>query len=124
MLPLLPALILLLLQGSAGSQRLSCGHLPGAIEALHRQMSVSPESRRVADEVFATLLVRSGSKDFSRALLQALDLISEPETETAPTLVVEDESHPITPPHCLGSPQEACYDCRRSRDGPVLIADF
>ncbi len=121
MLPLLPALILLLLQGPANVERMAgSGQLPGALQALHRQMaSASSETSKAEEVVFASLLAVSGDKDMSRALLHLLTFIEPPEAER-PILVSTEESSPPTPiPPLLGAPQDGYFDCRRSRDGPA-----
>jgi len=122
MLPLLPALILLLLQGPAGIQRMaSNGQLPGALDALHRQIARSPESTRSADEVvLASLLAVSGDKTMSRALMQLLVCIQPDEPKKATT--VREESPPVAIPPSLGTPQDGYLDGRLSRDGPLSIA--
>lgn len=123
MLPLLPALILLLLQGPAGIERMAWnGQLPGAIDALHRQISEGPDGVAAAENaVFASLLAVSSDRSMSRALLQLLAYVdvSTPET-SAPILASEECGPPITVPPSLGSPDEGYFTCRRSRDGPAL----
>jgi hypothetical protein len=124
MLPLLPALILLLLQGPAGIERMAWnGQLPGALDALHRQMARS-ERNCAADEVaFASLLAVSGDKNMSRALLHLLALIEPAPPEQPRQIVVAEESSPPVPiPPSLGALPDGYFACRRSRDGPRWVA--
>lgn len=123
MLPLLPAILLLLLQGSAGSQSAAWGEqLPGAITALHRQLSIGGDKLRAADEaVFASLLAASTDEEISKALLQILTFIEDREVETkARHTRPIDESPPIDIPRCIGDSQAGFFDCRRTRDGPTI----
>src|SRR5689334_3317213 len=91
MLPFLPALILLFLQGPAGIERMAVnGQLPGALNALHRQIKSSPEKVRPADEVvLASLLAASSDRGMSRALLQLFTLVDEVPEAPVETSVVE-----------------------------------
>ncbi|HVT13414.1 MAG TPA: hypothetical protein VHE55_14200 [Fimbriimonadaceae bacterium] len=122
MLPLLPALILLLLQGPANVERMAgSGQLPGALQALHRQMASTPSETCKAEEVvFASLLAVSSDKDMSRILLRLLTFIEPPDAERTPIPASFEESSPPAPiPPSLGAPQDGYFDCRRSRDGPA-----
>jgi hypothetical protein len=118
MLPFLPALILLFLQGPAGIERMAVnGHLPGALEALHRQM---PDNARPADEVvFASLLAATTDKEMSRALLQLFTLMEPAPAPVSKPVVVQESSPPVPIPPTLGAPIDGFFACRRSRDGPV-----
>jgi hypothetical protein len=125
MLPLLPALILLLLKGPAGIERMAWnGQLPSALHALHRQMAKAPERTCAADEVvFASLLAVSGNKDMSRALLHLLTYVEPAATETPTHVAKSDEASPPVPiPPTLGTPSNGYFACQRSRDGPLSVA--
>lgn len=124
MLPLLPALILLLLQGPAGIERMAAnGQLPGALHALHRQMAKAQEKTCVRDDVvLASLLAAGQDKSMSRALLQLLTSVDALFAEPIPAKP-EPSRDIVSPPlvaTCLGTPQEGFFDCRRSRDGPWI----
>jgi hypothetical protein len=125
MLPLLPALILLLLQGPAGIERMAgAGQLPGALDALHRQIANAPQKVRAADEVvLASLLAASGDQAMSQALLRLLAMITpEVPAEARRIILLEEVSPPVPIPVSLGSPRDGYLACRRSRDGPAGIA--
>jgi hypothetical protein len=124
MLPLLPALILLFLQGPAGIERMAWnGQLPHAIDALHRQMATAPEKAGVAEEmVLASLLAASGDREMSRALCQLLAFIEPTPERTQAPIIANEASPPIPIPPALGDPRNGYYDCQRSRDGPFAIA--
>ena len=127
MLPLLPALILLLLKGPAGLERLAWdGQLPhqlraSALDALHRQIARSPE--KTDGRVFASLLAARGDKDMSLALLRILSCAAPIEPEpTLSHVPVQDAIAPrIDVPSRLGTPQDGYFACRRSRDGPAAL---
>jgi hypothetical protein len=122
MLPLLPAILLLLLQGPAGPERIAHERLTGAIQALHRQIGASHESGAVSDEVvFATLLAASHDNALSRALLQALDLYAGPVSERPePQLAYAEPRSPVPVPPSLGTPGKGFFTCGRTRDGPAV----
>jgi hypothetical protein len=129
MLPLLPALILLLLQGPAGIERMaSNGQLPSALNALHRHIANSHEKTTAADEVvFASLLAAGQDRGMSCALLKLLtsvDVVFVDTGELAPKSLDDPEDHgiPIRPAPRLGALSNGYFTCQRSRDGPFLIA--
>jgi len=77
MLPLLPALLLLLLQGPSNIERLAQdGRLPEALDSLHRQMFVSPGA---ADLAMSSLLQMSGDASLAQALATLLATPEGPE---------------------------------------------
>ena len=124
MLPLLPALILLLLQGPAASQRMAWnGQLPGALDALHRQMANSDGKVKTSDEsVLASLLAATSGEDVSRALAQLFALaLPEPGVQFERTFesACTNKGPRFEPP---GPLQDGFLSCRRSRDGPLSIA--
>ncbi len=123
MLPLLPAILLLLLQGSAGGDQAAWdARLPGALNALHRQLQGGPDGIRAADEVvFASLLAAGGDDDISKALIKLLTHLDEPSEQVSRPCVDREETPSVIPiPPSLGDPQSGYYDCRRSRDGPWI----
>ena len=80
MLPFLPALLLLLLQGPASIERTArTGQLPGALEALHRQATSSPDRGCVADDVVFASLIACGS-DRHVSLARARDRLDHTAT--------------------------------------------
>src|SRR4051794_16630366 len=77
MLPLLPALILLILQGPTNVERMALdGRLPAALDAIHRQMESSGSERaalsRADGMAMASLLAISGDPHLSQALATLL----------------------------------------------------
>jgi len=119
MLPLLPALILLILQGPANIERLACdGHLPAALKAIHRHMR-KPEAKEADNVLLASLLAVSSDREMSEALQHLLALTSPPEEPQVATPAPEPEaSPPISAPAHLGAPQDGHGTSQRSRDGP------
>ncbi len=121
MLPFLPALILLILQGPAGIERMAAaGQLPSALNALHPRVASMPEARSADDAAIASILAMTSGRDMSRALLQLLTWVQPEEPEQPMTATVTDErKSPIPVPPSLGAPSDGYFACRRSRDGPV-----
>lgn len=101
MLPLLPALLLLILQGPSSVERMALeGRLPAALEAIHRQMEAG---------------------DPQGALIRLLSL-GEPATDTkaTPHLTVEEDKQDTPPPAEPSSTRitKGFAKSQRSRDGP------
>ena len=126
MLPILPALLLLILQGPSSIEKMALdGRLPAALEAVSRQMEAqdhrSGSIERADATVLASLLALSGDPNLSHALIQLLSLDQgftcpggEPpirQEESIERGRVESDPVPIRPQPCL--------DSQRSRDGPV-----
>jgi len=127
MLPILPALLLLILQGPSSIERMALdGRLPAALEAISRQMEAqnhrSNAVERSDEAVLATLLAFSSDPDLSNALYKLLSLdqpadqvrsdlkdLSDTEPERSPIMSSGDV--PVLPVVCLES--------QRSRDGPL-----
>ena len=66
MLPLLPALILLILQGPTNVERMALdGRLPAVLNAIHRQMEATPGERTALSRADGVALVSAvyGSDD-------------------------------------------------------------
>lgn len=128
MLPLLPALILLLLSGPANIERLAeGGALPAALAAVQQRVAASPNSDKElaqarADQfALASLLSLSGDPQLSRALAHifAIHVACEPIPSARPTsLSEESKSEPPPPARSIGKPQSGFLRSQRSRDGP------
>jgi hypothetical protein len=117
MLPILPALLLLILQGPSSIEKMALdGRLPAALEAVSRQME-SQDHRSGSIEkadaaVLASLLAFSNDPDLSdtpeAAPNHALGLDEEPESEPRP--LSPDSETPAMPDGWIKN--------QRSRDGP------
>ncbi len=117
MLPLLPALILLLLQGPANIERMAHdGHLQAALTAIQRHM---PERKvnRADEAVLASLLAVSTDRQLSRALVQLL-AFAETDPPVERVVIPAETSAPIPIPPSLGRLREGFAASQRSRDGP------
>jgi len=106
MLPLLPAILLLLMQGPAGLERLARdGRLPASLESW-RQLPEQNSSRiRVSDARIAQVLV---------SLLQEshpAPVVNPPEAPEEPLAVIP--ANPI-----LGQARDGYDQVEKSRDGP------
>lgn len=125
MLPILPALLLLILQGPSSIEKMALdGRLPAALEAVSRRMEAQDHrsgSMEKADAaVLASLLALSGDPDLSHALIQLLSLDQGSDNSGKAKLRKLDEwvervrldtkSEPILP--------EPSLESQRSRDGP------
>ncbi len=121
MLPLLPALILLLLHGPSNIETLSHnGGLPRALHAVQRPDSAPVLQRAKADEyALASLLRLSGDPQFSSALSALLVMRSE-EVEASFGPVVAEPHGTNFPAPFDGKLREGFDRSQRSRDGPVL----
>lgn len=119
MLPLLPALLLLLLQGPSNVERLAQdGRLPEALNSLNRQMAVSMGA---ADLAMTSLLSVSNDASLAHALATLLS-----SGEPAPPA---KSSSPIRPISLIGPILQGRTGCGcldegyaqacRTRDGPV-----
>src|ERR1700683_3101063 len=105
MLPLIPAILLLLLQGPSNIERFpQDARLPDSWNTLHGSS------------------VRDACSDAALARLLAIAIvqIASPNQEAAAAPVTEERCAPRL--HTDFSPRvrlaDACQDCRRSRDGP------
>lgn len=117
MLPLIPALLLLLLQGPSNVERLAQdGRLPEALNSIHQRLGVSSQA---ADLAMSSLLSMSNDASLAQALATLLAADS-PET---PKLVCRRISElPVAgcPLPDWASPRltEGYEKGLRSRDGP------
>ena len=129
MLPLLPALILLLLNGPANIERLAeRGALPAALAAI-QQRAIAPESQKALNQAkadpyaLASLLSLTGDPQLSRALAQlfSIHVACEPVACAQPAALRELDSGGEPPPIalCIGEPCDGFLRSQRSRDGPV-----
>lgn len=125
MLPILPALLLLILQGPSSIEKMALdGRLPAALEAVSRQMEARDHLTGGSSEadaaVLASLLALSGDPDLSHALFQLLAI--EPSigkvTQTQ-KIEPDDQITPVPIDSQAGqSLPEGCLKSQRSRDGP------
>lgn len=122
MLPLLPALFLLILQGPSSIEMMaSDGRLPAALEAVSRRLEAQDHraaSLEKADAaVLASLLAIGNDSEFSNALFRLLTLECCPE----PTDSRLGDPEPVEPA-CFQDGQyhlsDAFSTCQRTRDGP------
>jgi len=126
MLPILPALLLLILQGPSSIEKMALdGRLPAALEAISRQMEAnnnrSNAVERSDEAVLATLLAFSGDPDLSNALYKLLSL-DQAADQVRPGIKdpgdAEPESNPILPCGDNRPLPVICLESQRSRDGP------
>ena len=122
MLPLLPALILLWLQGPSNFERLAVdGRLPAALEAIHRQMA-SSESENLSDrdqQELASLLAGGIDSQLSHAFLA---LFKKNKSAIQPRVLATDSiSTPIPDQDSAKDPRDGYERSQRSRDGPSVI---
>jgi hypothetical protein len=126
MLPILPALLLLILQGPSSIEKMALdGRLPAALEAISRHMEAqnhrSNKVERSDEAVLATLLAFSSDPDLSNALYKLLSLdqpmdqvrkgLKDPgDAEPERSFILSSGDVPVLPVVCLES--------QRSRDGP------
>jgi hypothetical protein len=122
MLPLLPALILLLLQGPSNFERLAVdGRLPAALEAINRQMT-QPGAEKLSEreeQALASFIAAGTSAQLTRALMSFLWQSKEPrpttqhlEREPARAITSQGDSPP---------PQDGFRRSQRTRDGPAIF---
>jgi hypothetical protein len=121
MLPLLPALILFLLQGPSNFERLAVdGRLPAALDAIHRQMD-RPGIEQLSErdqETLASLLAAGLDTQFSNAFFAYLNRGNEhPHT---PILASKELGRPILASRGVPPTQEGFERFQRSRDGPAI----
>jgi hypothetical protein len=123
MLPILPALLLLILQGPSSIERLAHeGRLPEALQAVSRQLEMqdngSERSKDAEAAVLASLLAMGSDPDLSHALFQllSLDQLDAPPTHSSNAdLRVEP---PDIPTYEISRIPDAFRTCGRTRDGP------
>jgi hypothetical protein len=110
MFPLIPAILLLLLQGSTGFERLpQSGRVPHQWQTLQRGNTVGDLRVEAALVRFLTIAAQQQA-------------ISSSETAGQAETALEPESTPVLCPAISPPPQDGFQNCRRSRDGPDSIA--
>lgn len=129
MLHLVPALLILLLQGPGGLEKLAHdGRCPEAVSLLRsivlqqsaQAPSGQPGNLSNASPEATLSAIRSSSKDFGK-LLQALAALYADEVEKPaiqPPLDRESAQDPPPHPHAIGSLQDGFIANSRTRDGP------
>jgi len=127
MLPLLPALILLLLNGPANIERMAAhGSLPAALAAI-QQRADAPRNGQLSGATaeqyaLASLLSLTGDPQVSRALAQifSLQVACEVLPSAQPQAAAEADSSGEPPPiaRSIGKPHRGFLHSQRSRDGP------
>lgn len=116
MLPFLPAILLLLLQGPSNVERLMVqGRLPAALDAVYRTVGQTPTLREAEEVVLATLLAAGEDPQLSDALLAILRSERTRRKAVAEPLV---DRTPIPPFPDHGPPREGFARSQRVRDGP------
>jgi hypothetical protein len=117
MLPILPALILLLLHGPSNFERLATeGRLPAGLEAFHREIEPAVANR---DRAMLALLATRDPQLSSAlyALLRSEEPALQPVKRIkarAPRVEIYAGEAP--------APRDGFEECRRTRDGPLRIA--
>ena len=120
MLPLIPALILLFLQGASRVDAGAQGRLGTAVEAAHRSVGHVRISVQ-GDTLLASLLAAGHDPEISRALFSLFQAEEKPSAcPRLPKLAEPAPAPPIAaPPLKYADP---CIGEVRSRDGPLSIA--
>jgi hypothetical protein len=121
MLPLLPALILMLLQGPSNFERFAVdGRLPAALEAIHRQMAMTGTERlsEREEQALASLIAAGSSAQLTRALMSFFWLDDEKPRLTTP--ISRDPSRPVACTCESPPPQDGFERSQRTRDGPAI----
>ncbi|MBC8065182.1 MAG: hypothetical protein H7Y17_10155 [Chlorobia bacterium] len=127
MLPILPALLLLILQGPSSIERMALdGRLPAALEAVTRQLEGQDHRNTSVEKsdaaVLASLLAFSSDPGLSHALFQILNVdqpidalrtipfgADEPDSDWNLNFYADEPS----------AVPEEILECQRSRDGPL-----
>jgi len=122
MLPLLPALILLLLQGPSSFERLAVdGRLPAALEAINRQI-VQPGSEKLSEreeQALASLIAAGTSAELTRVLMSFL-WQDGAKPQTSKPIDLESSRPIVCHLNCL-SLQDGFERSQRTRDGPTIV---
>lgn len=109
MFPILPVLILLLLQGPSNVERLARdGRLPAVLDAVHQELRLPAPERTIEEET---------------ALVSLMALLGPGETESPAPKPIREIPTRIEIPVVVAPVPTAGYEtCRRTRDGPFLFA--
>ena len=127
MLPILPVLLLLLVNAPSKMDRAMGLRAIGVLESLHRKLeggtrAEAPAATEESERAWASLLsLHLGTADLERAFATLLGLQSLG-AEPAPSKDVghrEASSPPPTWDEPSAVPKDANFACRRTRDGPV-----
>lgn len=121
MLPILPALILLLLQGPSNMERLARqGRLPAALDAIYRDGDRVELSRSMQDQVVFASLLATHDAHLSGALFALLAPEHEPIEPPLKAAPLERKS--VVLPGDAPAPCEGFSRSSRTRDGPLSVA--
>lgn len=123
MLPLIPALILLLLQGPSNFERLAQdGRLHQALDAVQRQSNLPngiPLKEEEAEAVLASMLSAASDPQLSQAILHLLTMTTAKPSRPSLVLPVEEPVQAWVPTPDSGPPlPEGRQRGSRTRDGP------
>ncbi len=125
MLPLIPALLFLLLNGAPNVERLAQdGRLPDAVSFANRP-EVQALSARQSEAVLASLIAVSWDKELSHALICLLQFDSTQETRALASVYAEEKGSPSLPIRRdppFRDPTQVVSASQRFRDGPPSIA--
>ncbi|MGV3614520.1 MAG: hypothetical protein ACO1SV_04210 [Fimbriimonas sp.] len=117
MLPLLPAILLLLLQGPSNVERLAAqGRLPAALNAVYGTVGETPTLREAEQVVLASLLAAGEDPRLSDALL-AIFRMERERREAPPAPTGELQVRPDVGDD-VRLPREGFERSQRVRDGP------
>jgi hypothetical protein len=121
MLPLLPAILLLLLQGPSNVERLAArGRLPSAFDAVCRSVGDTPTLREAEQVVFATLLAAGEDPRLSDALFA---ILRTRRVQRAAPVVASAEVPRVRPAvGAVPTVRDGFARSQRTRDGPLSIA--
>ncbi|MCB8931951.1 MAG: hypothetical protein M9921_02135 [Fimbriimonadaceae bacterium] len=126
MLPILPALLLLLVNTPSKLDRVDCVRAWGALETLQRQLeagSAGPDGdREQTQRALASLLaLRIPPAEFGRALATLLHFDAvEPAAAGGEAPETAATGGPVEAPPPLARLRSGSLECRRSRDGPWI----
>jgi hypothetical protein len=129
MLQLLPALLLLILQGPSNVERLAVEgaglRVQGAgCRIQHPSFKGQSSGIRVqgarCQALVASLLAASGHPELSQALIELLQAATNPEDAELPNPPILQSSNPVERPPCIGRPSAGFLLSQRSRDGPAV----
>lgn len=124
MLPLIPAVLLAILHGPAGVERLALeGRLPLALRALasrHVELQCEQSLERASNTVSEYSSVAAASRRLPSVWIQLLplfDMAPQPDGLESALISAAPNLRAHSPLE-FGKPREALFDCRRTRDGP------
>jgi hypothetical protein len=119
MFPVLPALILLLIQGHIGLEQSAFGAPSAAfLHALNREARTQEELASVEEDL-AVLLSLSKDPQYARVVLEILQMaFAKPDSPKTLVLSEEPEQRLLPVPKDVGKTRDAYSSCRRTRDGP------